>query len=77
MLQQAIDAIRNGEIDLFNEANEPQSSDFQDGWEADGWWINDDNSIVNQVAGSSGVYLIEYTPDGELIRDGRPWQMTV
>ena len=77
MLQQAIDAIRNGTIEQFNKDNEPASSSFLDGWEADGWWINNDHSIVNQVAGSSGVYLIEYTSAGDLIRDGRPWQMTV
>ena len=37
---------------------EPQSSDFRDGAEAEGCWMEKDGLHYEQVAGSSGVYLI-------------------
>ena len=77
MLELAVAAVRSETTEQFNKTFEPRSSDFQDGSEAEGWWINGDGSIRNQVVGSSGIYLIEYDQDGELVRDSRPWPMKV
>ena len=55
---------------------EPKSSDFQDGQDAEGCWM-EGNQHHRQVVGSSGVYLIVKDEDGNIIRDDRPWQMTV
>jgi len=53
----------------------PTSADFRDGSQAEGAWEEENGRILVQVAGSSGVYLIEHLGQ-EVIRDGRPWQMT-
>lgn len=57
----------------------PESSDFRDGADASGHWYEEANGKivkVEQVVGQSGVYLIETDSEtGEVIRDGRPWQM--
>jgi len=57
----------------------PESSDFRDGANASGHWyeeVNGEIVCVEQVVGGSGVYLIETAYEsGEVIRDGRPWQM--
>lgn len=59
----------------FNEAFEPQSSDFQDGNDAGGFWV-ENGTLIEQVVGSSGVYLIKTDiATGETISDSRPWQM--
>jgi len=60
-----------------HKCQEPKSSDFRDGQEAEGCWMEGDEHH-EQVAGSSGVYLVVTdTTTEEVIRDGRPWQMTV
>lgn len=57
--------------------NEPKSSDFQDGQDAAGCWMEGDLHY-EQVVGNSGVYLVvTNTRTGEVIRDDRPWQMKV
>ena len=55
----------------------PTSNDFRDGSNAGGCWI--ENGIhVEQIVGSSGVYLIETDiATGDVLRDSRPWQMRV
>ena len=53
----------------------PKSSNFQDGSDAEGCWTDKDGNHVEQVAGSSGVYLIVTDSNGQVIRDDRPWQM--
>lgn len=55
----------------------PTSSDFHDGENAEGCWKF--NGVhYQQIAGSSGVYLIETDiATGEVVRDDRPRQMTV
>lgn len=67
--------------ELNKTAKEPTSSDFRDGEDAEGEWYEvEDGQLVKveQVAGSSGVYLVVSNVDtGAIIRDGRPWQMTV
>ena len=56
---------------------DPQSLDFQDGSDASGCWMGKDGLHYEQVAGSSGVYLIATDlKTGEVVRDDRPWQMT-
>jgi len=58
--------------------NPPKSMNFQDGRDAEGTWTGEDGKLYQQVAGSSGVYLIVKDPvTGAVIRDDRPWQMTV
>lgn len=54
----------------------PKSSDFRDGKDAEGCW-KEGNLHYEQVAGNSGVYLIVTDEDGNVVRDDRPWQMTV
>lgn len=78
-IEVAILSIKTGTAKEFNELYMPQSSDFRDGSEAEGWFIGpagEESHIYEQVAGSSGVYLIEYDVDGNLVQDDRPWQMT-
>lgn len=59
----------------------PQSSDFRDGALASGFWYEESAGrivLVSQVVGSSGVYLVETDhATGEILHDGRPWQMRV
>ena len=55
----------------------PKSSNFQHGRDAEGCWTDKAGNHVEQVAGSSGVYLIVTAPDGTVLRDDRPWQMKV
>lgn len=53
----------------------PKSSDFRDGSAAEGCWVEGDLHY-QQVAGSSGVYLVvTNVTTGEVMRDDRPWQM--
>ena len=60
-----------------HECQDPKSSDFQDGQDAEGCWMEDDLHHV-QVAGSSGVYLVvTNVTTGDVVRDDRPWQMAV
>ena len=54
----------------------PTSGDFRDGSKAEGCWKEGDLHY-EQVAGNSGVYLVITNAKGEVIQDGRPWQMTV
>jgi len=60
-----------------HECKEPKSSDFQDAQAAEGCWMEGDQHH-EQVVGSSGVYLVVTNViTGDIIRDDRPWQMTV
>ena len=52
----------------------PKSSDFKDGQDAAGCWMDGDDH-VEQVVGSSGVYLIVTDWTGKVVRDERPWRM--
>ena len=64
-------------VSIFNRDFEPKSSDFQDGQDAEGYFMHD-GILYEQVCGSSGVYLIETDiASGTVLRDQRPWQMTV
>ena len=73
-------------VDAMNQnAVIPDSSDFQDGTTASGFWYDtrkgDDGNEriveVEQVVGGSGVYLVEYDYlTNEILRDDRPWQMS-
>ena len=82
MLDKAREAIVHGSVGvaLFNRDNEPKNSIFyQDG--SDGAWIDDGGNtpvLIEQVSGSSSVYLIETDiVTGTVLRDQRPWQMLV
>jgi hypothetical protein len=56
---------------------EPKSVDFTNGTDAAGCWT-EEHLHYQQVVGSSGIYLVVTdTTTGEIIRDDRPWQMTV
>lgn len=55
---------------------EPKSNDFQDGKDAAGCWL-EDGLHYEQIVGNSGVYLIVTDATGKVVRDDRPWQMTV
>ena len=60
-----------------HECKSPKSNDFQDGQDAEGCWMEGDQHH-EQIVGSSGVYLVVTdTTTGEVVRDDRPWQMTV
>jgi hypothetical protein len=76
-MKQLFDTVKK----LNETASYPKSSDFRDGADAEGSWyeVEDDRIVkMEQVVGQSGVYLIVYNyPDGNVIRDGRPWQMKV
>lgn len=62
---------------MDHKCEEPKSSDFQDGTDAEGCWVDRDGNHVQQVVGSSGIYLIVTDPSGRVIRDDRPWQMKI
>jgi len=60
----------------YHICNPPESNDFRDGPAAEGCWM-ERTLHYEQVAGSSGVYLVVTdTATGEVVRDDRPWQMT-
>jgi hypothetical protein len=53
----------------------PESSDFQDGSQAAGCWVQG-NMHFQQFAGESGIYLVVTdTRTGLVTRDDTPWQM--
>lgn len=76
-------ATAKARVDYLNrtQAQDPKSSDFRDGSDAAGYWFDLDGERVvrvEQVVGGSGVYLVETDVDtGDIVRDNRPWQMTV
>ena len=73
----ALTLARTLTADDFNTEYAPQSSDFQDGNDAGGYFV-ENGILFEQVVGSSGIYIIETDIEtGETIRDSRPWQMRV
>jgi len=67
-------------VDALNgtAAKYPESSNFQDGEKAKGFWfeIHDGEIVrVEQIVGASGVYLKTTNGQDEVVSDTRPWQM--
>ena len=68
-------------LEEYGYNNIPFSSDFRDGQAAAGSWYEAKNGrlvLVSQVVGASGVYLLVADAVTDIVlRDDRPWQMTV